>query len=817
MKEEYGQRSVFLLRLWENLEKKMADYRNHRRFSLRCLKSEVVPVSIRLKTNMKTSKGFQIIRRAEKQLLNERIRSVNNTLEMLMLRRGTCIEELKKIIDLDQNEKTFEECSTFIKRVTEYRHHQVMNRQRQKFEKLERKNMKNGHSNQGQDTCMNNSKKTADRRDSKNNWVINLSKTPLTIEQERLLSRGPKFVIRPRKPPVGEYFAAIEQACTKLNPGEADELCVEVKKTLKKAQNRSNTPSNITREEFQALNDLKRDGDRVVLTADKGVALVVMEKRDYIQKAEDLLNTSTYKKIPEDPTIKQKNKLVNILKRIKNEKGLNEDTYRKLYPTGAVSSKFYGLPKVHKPGNPLRPIVSSTGTATYQSAKELARILKPLVGNSTHHVQNTRDFVEQIQETRLKQGECIISYDVAALFTSVPIQPVINIIKEKLAKDTALHQRTSMSIDHITTLLEFCLRSTTFVFQGQYYQQMEGAAMGSPLSPIVANIFMESFEQQALDTSPHPPSLWKRYVDDTFVIQEEQHQEEFLQHINSLDPNIKFTAETTRADGSMPFLDALVTPQDDGSLATTVYRKPTHTNQYVQWDSHHAISNKFSIISSLLHRAKNICSSQQLLDEEHSTIQQALLQCNYPNWAINRTKLKMNTPKSNNRSNSNKTINKGHITVSYEEGLSESVKNICKRYGIEVHLKSGKSIKDELVAPKDKDHLTKKSGIIYRYKCDRLECDEEYIGETSRTFGERYKEHLKAPSPIYDHYNISGHNVTLNNFSIVGREEQNLSRLIKESMFIRVNNPSLNKNIGKYHLPHIWDEVLINNKELKLK
>ena len=121
------------------------------------------------------------------------------------------------------------------------------------------------------------------------------------------------------------------------------------------------------------------------------------------------------------------------------------------------------------------------------------------------------------------------------------------------------------------------------------------------------------------------------------------------------------------------------------------------------------------------------------------------------------------------------------------------------------------------MAPKDKDHLTKKSGIIYRYKCDRLECDEEYIGETARTFGERYKEDLKAPSPIHDHCNISGHNITLNNFSTVGREEHNLSRLIKESMFIRVNNPSLNKNIGKYHLPHIWDEVLINNIELKLK
>ena len=215
--------------------------------------------------------------------------------------------------------------------------------------------------------------------------------------------------------------------------------------------------------------------------------------------------------------------------------------------------------------------------------------------------------------------------------------------------------------------------------------------MESPLSPIVANIFMEKFEEEALDTAPHPPSLWKRYVDDTFVIQEEQHKDEFFHHINSIGPNIKFTAATPKADGSMPFLDTLVTPQSDESLATTVYRKPTHTNQYLQWDSHHAITNKYSIISSLLHRAKHICSNQQLLEEEQTHIQRALSMCKYPDWAINRTKLKISTPKSNNISN--KTINRGHITVSYIEGLSESMKNICKKYGIQVHLKSGKSIK----------------------------------------------------------------------------------------------------------------------------
>ena len=465
----------------------------------------------------------------------------------------------------------------------------------------------------------------------------------------------------------------------------------------------------------------------------------------------------------------------------------------------------------------MRPIVSSIGAATYNTAKELANILKPLVGMSAHHVHNTKDFVDQIKKVKLEPGECITSYDVQALFTSVPITPMLEIIKGRLTNDKDLHKRTTMSVNHIIKLLEFCLNSTSFIYQGQFYQQVEGATMGSPLSPIVANIYMEKFEEEALATAPHPPSLWKRYVDDTFVIQKEEYSNEFFQHINSIEEKIKFTAESTRADRAMPFLDTLVTPRRDGSLETRVYRKLTHTNQYLQWDSHHAINNKYSIISTLLHRAKNICSNKELLEEEYNYIYKALTSCKYPRSAIRRMKLKLDAPKTRQNRKNTQTNHKCHITVPYEEGLSETIKNIGKKYGIEVHFRSGKTLKDELVAPKDKDHITNKSGIIYRFKCDRLECDEEYIGETARTFGDRLKEHLKAPSPIYDHSNTTGHDANISNFSIVGREEQNLSRLIKESMFIRVNNPSLNKNIGRYHLPHVWDEVLINNIELKLK
>ena len=98
-----------------------------------------------------------------------------------------------------------------------------------------------------------------------------------------------------------------------------------------------------------------------------------------------------------------------------------------------------------------------------------------------------------------------------------------------------------------------------------------------------------------------------------------------------------------------------------------------------------------------------------------------------------------------------------------------------------------------------------------------MECNEEYLGESSKTLEERFKEQLKASSPIHDHYKIADHAMTIENFSTVGREDQNLLRTIKEALYIRVNNPFLNKNIGKYHLPCIWDEVLINTSELKIK
>ena len=124
-----------------------------------------------------------------------------------------------------------------------------------------------------------------------------------------------------------------------------------------------------------------------------------------------------------------------MLKRVKSQTGLNNQTYKAMYPTGCVPPKFYGLAKIHKLDTPLRPIVSSCGSVTYVVAKELAKILKPLVGKSPHHINSTQDFVEQVRHITLVPEECLSSYDVSALFTSVPIDPALKIIKDLLEKD----------------------------------------------------------------------------------------------------------------------------------------------------------------------------------------------------------------------------------------------------------------------------------------------------------------------------------------------------------------------------------------------
>ena len=150
-----------------------------------------------------------------------------------------------------------------------------------------------------------------------------------------------------------------------------------------------------------------------------------------------------------------------------------------------------------------------------------------------------------------------------------------------------------------------------------------------------------------------------------------------------MDPFIQFTTEEQKEDDSMPFLDILVTPQEDGTLTSKVYRKPTHTDQYLQWDSHHNLACKYSVINTLTHRTKAVCSNSQQLKEELHHLEGALTQCKYPRWAFQKI-LKDQESKKNKKKERKTTIQKRcHIVVLYTKGLCESYKSICGKYGVQ--------------------------------------------------------------------------------------------------------------------------------------
>ena len=153
--------------------------------------------------------------------------------------------------------------------------------------------------------------------------------------------------------------------------------------------------------------------------------------------------------------------------------------------------RLCGLPKIHKPPVPLRLIVSCIGSTTYPLAKHVAFLPSPLTGKTSTFVQNSQHFVELIKDLNLGPAEAMVSFDIKSLFTNVPVDETLSVIHQLLSEDDLLNVRTTLSDDQVTHLLELCLKNNYFVYQVQYYKQKDGAAMGSPVSPVVANIYMQ--------------------------------------------------------------------------------------------------------------------------------------------------------------------------------------------------------------------------------------------------------------------------------------------------------------------------------------
>jgi phosphohistidine swiveling domain-containing protein len=274
----------------------------------------------------------------------------------------------------------------------------------------------------------------------------------------------------------------------------------------------------------------------------------------------------------------------------------------------------------------------------------------------------------------------LVSFDVVSLFTNVPVQKTIELVKSKLEIDQTLTERTKLSVTAIIELLKLCITKTYFQFNNDFYEQNFGLAMGSCLSPILSNIYMEHFETKIVNNQKLKPIVWWRYVDDIFAIwpYDLVSLNDFLTNINEGEKSIKFEIEIEN-NNFLPFLDVLINKTPTG-YETSVYRKPTHTNRYLNFDSNHSMSVKKGIVKSLYDRAKIICSNDNQFTKEKTLLKNVLNANNYPAEFVNK-EIK-NIEKGSLLINNNNNINNSaniifkNLTIPYVKGLSERIKKI---------------------------------------------------------------------------------------------------------------------------------------------
>ena len=381
-----------------------------------------------------------------------------------------------------------------------------------------------------------------------------------------------------------------------------------------------------------ALNDLKKEQNIVITKADKGGKVVILNSNDYCKLEDILSDHSTYERVNKEPLKPWQQQYNRDLKRILKDHSELAKKYLSFLPSLPY---MYGLPKIHKPGNPLRPIVSSTGSVTHRLSKYLASLLSPLLGSISHsHLINSDDFVSKVRGINLKD-KILVSFDVDSLFTNVPVEETLSFLRNHLQTNPL---NLPFSIDIFLELIDLCAKKCLFYCNNRYYNQIRGFPMGSCLSPILSNLFMEYFERDLLPSVVDFELVWYRYVDDVFaVIPNTVDVDNFLSKLNCLVPSIKFKIEKEN-NNSLPFLDLLVI-RNHHKPSFKIYRKPTHSNMYIHAYSSHSENIKLGTIVSLFLRAYRICD-HQFIGQEINFIFDTFYQLGYNRQFIEKAHFK---------------------------------------------------------------------------------------------------------------------------------------------------------------------------------
>ena len=502
--------------------------------------------------------------------------------------------------------------------------------------------------------------------------IVNLTNTELSQSQKMLLEKGLSFVPTPntvslrtaynsfcdfkRRMLIQYHFRdhhndtiPIFRLRSKWEPPETHNIIIQnyltnvwhdILNLFTLPMNISKNSANITLPEKQALEELQSINDITIKRADKGGRIVLMPNEMYTTEAYRQLNDPLYyTEQPIDHTGTLAYEITTFLTHLHTKKIIDNDLFGFLLPKNPIRTPiFYMLPKIHKPNNPGRPIISGCGSPTVNISKFLDHSLRPIVELSPSYIRDTTHFLQIVlnHNFHIPKDSWLVTLDVKSLYTSIPQNEGIECCLYAINEH---YQGTPpLDIKHLQQMFEFVLKHNYFTFNDKFYLQTHGTAMGTKMAPNYANIFMTKIENHILQNAPHnrKPLLWKRFIDDIFLIWPYDLQSllHFKQYINTIHNTIKF--EMTHSQTSVNFLDTTIHFNSDGKLISSLYKKPTDICSLLHNNSFHPPTCKQSVIYSQDLRYRRVITDNEELQTKLMDLKLDLIQRGYHSYEINK-------------------------------------------------------------------------------------------------------------------------------------------------------------------------------------
>lgn len=610
-----------------------------------------------------------------------------------------------------------------------------------------------------------------------------MSKVEFSQEETSLLSKGFNYNLRTKDNVENRQYLGVECELALNNVPNSNIDKHIIAQTI--SSNKYDISHGQFSKEYAIVESIKNktiENNIIFTRADKGNTVVALNQDDYFTKTFTFLDPAKFQKIHFDPTAVFQKLIKEVIRDLsifdKHEKF-------KLTIMNPQTPKLYSLIKLHKDNMPIRPVVSYITAPSVKLSNKLIEIITKFCNfKPKFTIKNSYQLLDRIKDVDIPGNAKLISFDVQNLFPSIPPNEVLNLVEDLLIKN-----KTNPVIQQdIIVSLAACLDQNYFEFNNSIYVSKDGLIMGNPLSPLLAEIFMDNLESKIHQNALSKNCIyWYRYVDDiiTCFVGTDRQLQSFFKYINSLHPNIKFTLETEQ-NNSINFLDLTITKVNN-KHEFSIFHKPSHTDITIHNSSSHPYTHKVSAYNSFIHRLINIPLSEENYNKELNIIKQIAVNNGYQAKMIDDiiTKKQYNKaiklaypcyPKNDS----------GFKTLTYNGKITHKVSKYLRKRNIRIAFKTNNKLGKLIKNNKTKNKKENKCGV-YKLKCGS--CPKIYIGQTGRSFDKRIKEHrnsyLKKHTDSHYALHLNNQQHTFdNNFEILHQENKSLKLNLLESMEI---------------------------------